>query len=150
MSRVLLMLGLVLLMLVICPLSGNAKIGKSSVAPPVQIDGIEFSASKERQGFIEARSIDSHKLLWRKRAYYTIPIPFAEDSDRNCVKRMSVAPSGKELIIMSERGGTYRFKTTPPVDLEIPATIATVAICFLILALFQRRRSMSKRPINSS
>jgi hypothetical protein len=67
------------------------------------------------EGYIEAWDVKSKRLLWRKKAYYTWIVPFAEgDNQWVFIKSMTLGHSGDELIVVNEEGRTYIVKTTPP------------------------------------
>jgi hypothetical protein len=120
----------------------RAKRGRAPVVPPVEVGGIEYRAPNtvDTQGCIEAWDIRTHTLLWRKKVYHTLWIPFEEeDVQWVFIKSMTVGPSGNELIVVNENGSTYKVKTNLQRQLGLPFVMGIVLLVFAILALLLGR-----------
>lgn len=120
----------------------RAKRGRAPVVPPVEIGGVEYRAPNtvDTEGCIEAWDTRTDTLLWRKKVYHTLWIPFTEeDTQWVFIKSMTVGPSGNELIVVNEDGGTYKVKTNPQTQLGLPFAIGIVLLICAILALLLGR-----------
>ncbi|HEY2081163.1 MAG TPA: hypothetical protein VGI88_00135 [Verrucomicrobiae bacterium] len=113
----------------------KAKRGRAPAVPPVEIGGIEYRAPNtvDTKGCIEAWDTRTDTLLWRKKVYHTLWIPFEEeDVQWVFIKSMTVGPSGNELIVVNEAGDAYTVKTDPRMQ---PGTAAMIGIVLLVCAI---------------
>ena len=90
---------------------GAAKRRPPAKIKPIQIDGIEYHAPNkiDSEGIVEAWQ--TNKLLWRRRIYFSLKMPLAEDQG-NFMVTMTNGPAHDELTIINERGGQYTLNIT--------------------------------------
>jgi hypothetical protein len=118
-KRLLLFFPLALCMLMGVPilllLTQKAKRGPPPVVKPVIISGVEYRVPNNylKEGIVEAWDTNRTKLLWSKKVYFTLHIPFfiEEDTQWDFIKSMFVGPSTNELTIINETGAKYILDT---------------------------------------
>jgi hypothetical protein len=93
----------------LAPWLALAKRGPAPKVPPVEQDGVRYIAPNDdgRRGYIQARDIQSGKLLWEVTVFRTAMVPGLEqDVQWVFVQKLSVE-EGK-LSVVDERGRRYR------------------------------------------
>jgi len=124
---------------VFLPAVSSAKRGPKPKVPPVEIAGVEYRAPNtvETEGCIEAWDTKSKTLLWRKKVYYTLKIPFVEEDNQwDFIKSMTPGNSGRDLIIVNEMGRRYVAKTTPPTKMGVLFAIGGLILWFAVVYTF--------------
>lgn len=93
--------------------ASSAKRRPPATIKPIQIGGVEYRAPNkvDSEGIIEAWDVRTDKLLWKKKIYFSLKMPLAEDQG-NFMVSMTNGPSSDELTIINERGGEYILNTT--------------------------------------
>ena len=120
---------------------GAAKRAPKPVVPPVEIAGVQYRAPNtfETEGCVEAWDTKSQTLLWRKKVYYSVKIPFLEeDVQWVFIKSMTLSKSGDGLIVVNEAGRQYTVNTTPQNKFGILSKIGALLLCFVIVYLVFR------------
>jgi hypothetical protein len=91
----------------------SAKRRPPATIKPIQISGVEYRAPNkiDSEGIVEAWDVQTDKLLWKKKIYFSFKMPLAEDQG-NFMVSMTNGPASDELTIINERGGEYILNTT--------------------------------------
>jgi hypothetical protein len=75
---------------------------------PVLINGVEFRVPNLEEGVVEAWEIKSQEMLWTKKVYSTLKIPFQEkDTQWVFISKLTQNSKTNELLIENERGRKY-------------------------------------------
>jgi hypothetical protein len=129
----------------------SAKRGPRPVVSPIEIAGIEYRApnTAETEGVIEAWDIKSHTLLWRKKVYHTLWIPFLEEDNQWVfIKNMTVGSSGSKLIIVNEAGRRYVVKVNPPMRPITKVVIWSSALSAVAILVFLYRKIRKRQDLS--
>jgi hypothetical protein len=142
---------MILLLLLFLVMTGDAtaKRGPAPLVPPIDIAGIEYRApnSVERRGVIEACDVKTGKLLWRKRVYLNVELPFSEaDVQWVFIKSMTFAPSGDRLVIINERGRQFTASLAPPRTWEARLSICAAILLLAAWVVLFFRNNFRRRP----
>lgn len=140
--------GTVCILGLICALlltnGSHAKRGPRPLVGPVQLDGVEFRAPNtgQTEGYVEAWDVNSRKFLWRRKVYFSPWIPLLEpDNQWVFITSMTIDSSNKELIVVNERGKSYKVSTAPPWKWRISAGMVVGLFAFIGTIVILRQHS---------
>jgi hypothetical protein len=92
--------------------------GKSKRHAPVKVIPIHIGTTEYRvpntirtEGVVEAWDLRANKLVWRKRVYRSLKLPFLEDQF-NFIVSVTNGPAKGEITILNERGKSYILDVT--------------------------------------